>query len=182
MNQFEIGILLWVQEHRAAALDIFNKYVTVLNDAGILSILVVVFLLALRRYRKYGIVCAISLAIEFLLNNMCIKRIVMRTRPYVLEESLTVLTHLPSDWSFPSGHAGAGFAVAWAMFLVMPRKWGVPAVIVAALVALSRVYVGVHYPTDVIAGTVLGMIAAYIAKAAAQKMFANKKAVKALRI
>ena len=61
----------------------------------------------------------------------------------------------PSDWSFPSGHATASFAAAWALFRLAPKKVGVPALLLAILIALSRLYVGVHYPTDVLAGAAM---------------------------
>ena len=80
-----------------------------------------------------------------------------------------------SDFSFPSGHSGASFAVAVVMFMEMPKKYGVPALIVATLIAFSRLYVGVHYPFDVIAGVLTGTIYAVITVAIYRKFFKDKK-------
>ena len=180
MNQFEAQIVLWVAEHRVPFLDVFNQCVTVLNDKGILSIIVCVLFLAFRKMRKYGIVCSLSLLIQFILNNGCLKPLIGRIRPYVVEPMIEVITHLPGDNSFPSGHTGASFAVAFAMMLVMPKKWSVPALILAALIAISRLYVGVHYPTDILAGMALGLITAFIARWLGEKIAKNDKVRKLL--
>ena len=88
---------------------------------------------------------------------------------------ICVLLGAQSDFSFPSGHSGASFAVAVVMFMEMPKKYGVPALIVATLIAFSRLYVGVHYPFDVIAGVLTGTIYAVITVAIYRKIFKDKK-------
>ena len=93
-----------------------------------------------------------------LATNVLLKNLVHRIRPYVALENLSILVSEPSDWSFPSGHATASFAAAWALFRLAPKKVGVPALLLAILIALSRLYEGVHYPTDVLAGAAIGIL------------------------
>ena len=121
------------------------------------------------------IVCSCSLAVTFLINNIILKNIIARTRPYEVVEGLNRIIGAQSDFSFPSGHSGASFAVAVVMFMEMPKKYGVPALIVATLIAFSRLYVGVHYPFDVIAGVLTGTIYAVITVAIYRKFFKDKK-------
>ena len=140
-------ILLWIQDNLRAM-----KFITYLANGGALWIGICVLLLILKKTRTTGIVCSCSLAVTFLINNIILKNIIARTRPYEVVEGLNRIIGAQSDYSFPSGHSGASFAVAVVMFMEMPKKYGVPALIVATLIAFSRLYVGVHYPFDVIAG------------------------------
>ena len=151
-------ILLWIQDNlRAGWLDPIMKFITYLANGGALWI------------------GSCSLAVTFLINNIILKNIIARTRPYEVVEGLNRIIGAQSDYSFPSGHSGASFAVAVVMFMEMPKKYGVPALIVATLIAFSRLYVGVHYPFDVIAGVLTGTIYAVITVAIYRKFFKGKK-------
>ena len=152
-------ILLWIQEHvRAGGLNGAMRAITHLGDAGAFWILLAVALLIVKRTRRLGAACASALAMGALATNVLLKNLVHRIRPYVALENLSILVSEPSDWSFPSGHATASFAAAWALFRLAPKKVGVPALLLAILIALSRLYVGVHYPTDVLAGAAIGIL------------------------
>ena len=132
-------ILLWIQDNlRAGWLDPIMKFITYLANGGALWIGICVLLLILKKTRTTGIVCSCSLAVTFLLNNIILKNIIARTRPYEVVEGLNRIIGAQSDFSFPSGHSGASFAVAVVMFMEMPKKYGVPALIVATLIAFSR--------------------------------------------
>lgn len=174
LNLFESNILLWIQENlRTDALDVLMPYVSGINNAGILAILTVALLLVLRKYRRVGITALFSLGTEFIIVNLLIKGFVARVRPYIANEALLLLGKMPKDYSFPSGHTGSAFAVATVMLLcredVMPNKCGIPrkygifAVGVAILIAISRMYNAAHYPTDVLAGMVIGMLTGVLA-------------------
>ena len=89
-----------------------------------------------------------------------LKNVVARTRPYEVVEGLTRLIEKQSDYSFPSGHTAASFAAAVILFLQLPKKYGIPALILAVLISFSRLYLGVHYATDVLAGAVSGTLIA----------------------
>lgn len=169
-------ILLWIQNNlRAGWLDPIMKFITYLANGGALWIGICVLLLILKKTRTTGLVCSCSLAATFLINNIILKNIVARTRPYEVVEGLNRIIGAQSDYSFPSGHSGASFAVAVVMFMEMPKKYGVPALIVAMLIALSRLYVGVHYPSDVIAGILTGTLYAVITVTIYRKCFKCKK-------
>ena len=155
------AILLWIQNSlRAPWLSPIVVGVTHLGDAGVFWILVTLALLCFRRTRKLGITCAISMLIGLAATNLIIKNWVARVRPYELVAGLERIIGAQRDWSFPSGHTTNSFACAWVLFRRAPRRYGVPALVMAALIALSRLYVGVHYPTDVFAAIAIGIAAA----------------------
>lgn len=91
------------------------------------------------------------------------QNIVARPRPFAEIEALIPLIAKPTDFSFPSGHTTASFAVALVMLRMLPKKIGIPAVVLAALVAFSRLYLGVHYPTDVLTGFVVALVGSSLA-------------------
>ena len=169
LNLFESNILLWIQENlRTDAFDFLMPYVSAINNAGLLSILAVILLITWAKYRKVGITAFLSLATEAFIVNVLLKNCTARTRPYVVNESLLLLGHIPNDFSFPSGHTGAAFAVATVLFLYgkegsIPKKCAAWAVAAAVLIAVSRLYNAAHYPTDVLAGMLIGMLTGVLA-------------------
>ena len=174
--KIDSDILLWIQDNlRAGWLDPIMTFITYLANGGALWIGICVLLLILKKTRTTGLVCSCSLAATFLINNIILKNVIARTRPYEAVERLNRIIGAQSDYSFPSGHSGASFAVAVVMFMEMPKKYGVPALIVAVLIAFSRLYVGVHYPSDVIAGVLTGTIYAVITVTIYRKCFKGKK-------
>ena len=175
----EAQILLWIQNTlRNPVLDAIMKFITSLGDGGILWIAATAVLLIVPKTRKTGLLCLISLLLTFLINNLALKNLVNRTRPYVAIEGLVPITKLPGDASFPSGHTAISFSVAMVMLLTMKKRWGIPAVILASLIAISRPYVGVHYPSDVLAGfivsTLIAVCTVYTAKFIDKKLAAKK--------
>jgi undecaprenyl-diphosphatase len=176
---WDAGFLLYIQEYiRSDYLNPIMKVLTHSGDKGILLIVLILALLFIPRTRAIGIMSTISIAIEALLNNVLLKNLIARTRPYDEIEGLVNLVGKQSDYSFPSGHTGAAFAVAGAMLVValfglpMIAKTGefkredpslsfklvsVLLIMYATLLAFSRMYVGVHYPTDVLCGLLLGL-------------------------
>ena len=160
---WEERFLLFLQESvRNPILDRVMQFVTSLGDAGFLAIIVCIVLLCIRKYRRAGAAASLSLILDFIVVNLVLKNLVARTRPYDMLEELLLITKRPSDLSFPSGHAGACFAVASVLFLCLPRRFGIPAMVVAVLISFSRLYVGVHYPSDVLVGIVIVCITGWI--------------------
>ena len=160
---FERDILLWIHAHlRFAALTPVMRLLSLLGDKGIFWIALTVVLLIFKKTRRVGIYCAASMILTFLVVNCAIKPLVARVRPYDLFTEIQILAHAEHDFSFPSGHSANSFAVAWILFRMTPKKYGVPAVVLAALIAFSRLYVGVHYPTDVLAGTAIAILLAEV--------------------
>ena len=162
--QVEEDILMFFQECvRNPVLDVIMKAVTFLGDKGWFWILLSVVLLAIPASRRTGLSCCVSCIFDVLLVNVLIKNIVARVRPYEIFEELTYIVKMPDDYSFPSGHSAISFAVAVVLFIRMPKKVGIPALVLASLIAVSRLYVGVHYPSDVICGIVIGIGCAILA-------------------
>ena len=152
-------ILLQIQQHlRTDMLTPFMKIVTFLGNGGWFWILCAVVLLAVPKTRKTGYAAVLSLIFGVIVTNLLLKNIVARPRPFAEIEALIPLIAKPTDFSFPSGHTTASFAVALVMLRMLPKKIGIPAVVLAALVAFSRLYLGVHYPTDVLTGFVIALV------------------------
>ena len=158
LGMWEGGLLIWIQENlRHDWLNPIVKGITALGDGGIFWILLSVGLLVFKKTRRTGLCCAITMLLTYLTVNLALKPIFARTRPYVLLEGLEILVKRPGDHSFPSGHSAHALAVSWALLRTSGKKFGVPVLILGLLVALSRLYVGVHFPTDVLAGCLMGM-------------------------
>ena len=157
-------ILLQIQQHlRTDMLTPFMKIVTFLGNGGWFWILCAVVLLAIPKTRKTGYAAVFSLIFGAIVTNLLLKNIVARPRPFAEIEALIPLIAKPTDFSFPSGHTTASFAVALVMFRMLPKKIGIPAVVLAALVAFSRLYLGVHDPTDVLVGFVVALVGSTVA-------------------
>ena len=152
-------ILLWIQETlRTHWLTPIMQAVTFLGEAGWFWIALAAVLCCFRPTRRGAIAAAIGLLLSLLVNNLILKPLVHRTRPYEVLGGLVNLAPPPADASFPSGHAGASFAASTAMFPHLKRRWGVCLMVLAVLIALSRLYLGVHFPTDVAAGALIGVV------------------------
>ena len=162
--EFEGSILLWIQNNlRSDFLDPIMKAITMLGDKGLIWILITLALLIARRTRKLGVMCAASMVFGLIVTNLIIKNWAARIRPYEMVQGLNCIVPLAKDWSFPSGHTTNSLACAWVIFRKAPKKFGVPALILAILIAFSRLYVGIHYPTDVLGGAVIGLGSACLA-------------------
>ena len=163
----EESILLWIQQTlRTPILTPVFQFITALGNAGFIWILISVILLLCTKTRKIGALCSISLVASFVVNNLLLKNIVQRIRPYEMIDQLNILIAAPLDSSFPSGHTASSFAAATVLYLLCPKRYGISALILASLISFSRMYVGVHYPTDVLAGifsgVVIGVITVYV--------------------
>ena len=162
--ELEEQILLFVQDHmRNAALTPVMKGITMLGDMGAVWILISIGLCLSKRWRKTGVtgMCAVGLSV--MVNNVFLKHLVARARPFDVIQNLVPLITKPTDYSFPSGHTACSFAVAFLLFRKLPKKYGIPCLLLATLIGFSRIYLGVHYLSDVIAGAVSGIVLSYAA-------------------
>ena len=161
---FDLPILDWIAEHlHCDFLDFLMPAITHLGDAGILWISLAAMLLCLPKYRKAGLTMAAALVLGLLICNVTLKPLVARIRPFDYGgKEIVLLIPKPQDFSFPSGHTNASFAAATAL-LLHHRKEGICAMILAALIAFSRLYLYVHYPTDVLSSILLGAATAFLA-------------------
>lgn len=171
LGMWEGQALIWIQENlRAPWLNPVMNFITNLGNEGIFWIALIILMFFFKKTRKIAVCAAISMILTLVLVNIALKPMIARTRPYVLLENLTFITKQPGDHSFPSGHSAHALAASWVMFRMMKKKYGVPLLVLGILIALSRLYVGVHFPTDVIAGCACGMIMAEIAMFAGRKL------------
>ena len=162
LSFMELSVLDWIQTHlRCAFLDGFFAFITHLGDAGLFWIALAVVLLIFKKTRKTGLMMGLSLIMGLLVCNMTLKPLVARIRPYDLNSSVSLLIDKPHDFSFPSGHTQASFGGAMVLFF-RDKRWGSAAVCLAVLIAFSRMYLYVHYPTDVLTAAVLGTLFAYL--------------------
>ena len=145
-----------IQKLHTPFLDEVMKGITFLGESGWFWILVAVLLFCQKRTRKIGLAVALSLAVGLLLGNIILKPLIARQRPCWLDGSIPLLIASPRDFSFPSGHTLASFEGAVSIFLYR-RDWGLWALALAVLIAFSRLYLFVHFPTDVLAGAVLAI-------------------------
>lgn len=154
--------LLFLQEHvRNSALDPIMKTVTMLGNAGWFWLVLIAVLLIFRKTRKIGLASLTAIVVNFVINNLLIKNLVSRMRPYEAVLGLERIIEKQSEYSFPSGHTSTAFAVSCMILFMLPKekKWiGIIFLVLAAVISFSRLYVGVHYPTDVIAGALGGFL------------------------
>ena len=159
----ELAFMDWIQNIlKSPVMDTFMIYFTTLGDKGILYYIILVLLLINKKTRKIGIVMGIAMIFNFLISNLALKPLIARPRPFHINTAVEILIHKPSSYSFPSGHSAQAFAVAGA-FLFMNYHYAKPMLIFASLMAFSRVYLYVHYPSDVLAGAVIGLLCGYLA-------------------
>lgn len=136
LQQLDMNILLWIQEHlRVDALTPFWRAVTFLGNGGWFWIVLCVLLICFGKTRKTGVTAALSLLSGFLITNLLIKNAVARPRPFDTYTQIIPLITRPKDYSFPSGHTCASFAVALVCLRMLPGKWGILPVVLAGMIA-----------------------------------------------
>ena len=201
---WEFEFLNGIQDmFRVPLMDRIMPIITKFGDGGVFWIIVILLMFIPKRTRKYAHVGAFALLFGVIGGNLILKNVIARPRPFWLEngnplarlavtdltsrisvrdgatvipEGRTVMQLLvkpPTDYAFPSGHTQASFAAATSICM-WSRKWGIPALCLAALIAFSRMYLYVHYPTDILGGLISGVVYACLALAICNKLFVNK--------
>lgn len=160
---FEFQILDFLQELHTSLLDTGMIFVSKLGDKGAVWIVLAILLLLIPKTRRAGILVAAALILDLLLCNLALKPLVARVRPYDVKEGIELLVSKPGDFSFPSGHTAASFAAASALWFTKEKRLWIPAFVLAVLIAFSRLYLYVHYPTDVLGGALLGVFCGWLA-------------------
>lgn len=158
----ELSILDWIQTLHTPFLDKIMVFITRLGDSGIIWIVLSIVLLLIPKTRKSGAVMVVALVVDVLLCNIVLKNLVARTRPYDVNTGVHFLVAKLHDYSFPSGHTAASFASVTALYLAGEKKLWKFALVLACLIAISRLYLYVHYPTDVLGGILFGVISGYL--------------------
>lgn len=166
------SILHWIQEHlRCGALDFLLPKLTLLGEGGAVWIAVGLALLLSKKYRKYGVCLLGALVAGLLICNIGLKNLVARPRPCWLE-TIDLLVKNPKDYSFPSGHTWSTVTGAW-VATAANRKFGWVAIPLAAALAFSRLYLYVHFPSDILAGALIGAALGILAVALQKRLSAK---------
>ena len=152
---WEFSFLYFLQELHHPVLDKIMVFITSLGNDGLFWIGLAVLMVFFKKYRKCAVSIGISLILMELIGNVILKDLIMRDRPCWIDPTVELLVKAPSSYSFPSGHTFAGFASAVTVFL-NHKKEGIAAIVLAALIAFSRMYIFVHFPTDILGGMVFG--------------------------
>ncbi len=183
----ELQILHWFESLHNPVLNPIMYAITSLGNAGIFWIILAVAMLFIcpQKYRKIGMTMGIALILSLIFCNGIMKNMWARVRPFNVDntfENLYGIFGTIHDWSFPSGHTSASFAAATAIFM-WRKKEGTAALVLAALISVSRLYLTVHYPTDVLTslvlGTLYGIVAYFIMKGMLNKFPKFRKVMKA---
>ena len=158
ITQLDQTVLFWFQGIRTPFFDAVFRGFTVLGNGGVLWLACSIVFLCVRRWRPVGVLSLIAMLLTLLSGEVLLKHLVARPRPFVELEALTTLFPAQTGFSFPSGHTASSFAAS-GVFVhgAFPRWIKVLFPVLAVLMGVSRLYVGVHYPSDVLAGMLLGL-------------------------
>ena len=161
MNSFvkyDMALLDFIySQTKSDFLDKIIPVITKLGNNGYIWIAIALFMLCIAKYRYYGGVLAMSLVINVIICNVLLKPLVGRIRPCDINQAIVLLIPRPIDFSFPSGHTTAAFTAATILFF-MNKKLGIVVYAFSTLLAFSRLYLYVHYPSDIVCGAILGVL------------------------
>ena len=153
---FDAAVMEFVQNRlHNPFTDTFFPVITYLGEAGAIWIVTAVILLCFKKTRTTGLLVLLAMLLTFATGELCLKNLICRPRPCHTFPDVPLLIPRPDSFSFPSGHTASGFTAAAMLFLRHKKTW--PALLLAAAVAFSRVFLFVHYPTDILAGALLGI-------------------------
>ena len=164
LTEFELAILDAIQTVRFGLLDKIMVAVTTIGNGGAVWIIIGLAMLFFKKYRRLGITVLLGLVFGLVIGNLTLKNLVARPRPCAVNTAVELLIPFPSEYSFPSGHTLSSFIAATCIFL-KSKKLGIWAYILASFIAFSRLYVYVHFPTDILGGVLLGIAIAHLASA-----------------
>lgn len=167
----DFAVLEFIQDKlRCGFLDAVMPLITHLGDKGIIWLITAAVLLCFREYRRCAVTLLLGLLAGVIIGNLIMKNIFDRSRPCWLEPVENMLVAVPKDYSFPSGHTMSS-TIAAAVLMLRDRRIGVTAAVLAVLIAFSRLYLYVHFPTDVLGGAAAGIAVAFGASWCTEKAF-----------
>ncbi len=167
---------------RSPFLDVFMTFVTHLGDFALIWFVIALILIAQPRYRLYGVAVIVAVIATALIGMFVLKPLFGRVRPFIAHDFMGLLIPPPSGTSFPSNHSMVSFAAAAAICCLPKGSRAVTAVKVGAvvcamLIAFSRIYLYVHYPTDIIGGAIIGIALGIASVWAVKRLWPPKKHV-----
>lgn len=163
IKNFDINLLLAIHNtSQNPIFDVLMPFISSLGNAGLIWISMAVILMLQKKYRRVGIMCLIALLLGTITGEVILKHAIGRARPFMTLPDIKLLIEMPTTYSFPSGHTTSSFAAA-AVLSRSFKRYRIPLFALAGLIAFSRMYLLVHYPSDIFAGIILGLICARIA-------------------
>lgn len=174
----ELAILYAIQGLHRDWLNPIMIFLSAIGEAGMIWIMISIVLAVIPRTRRCGLTMLAAMALSFLLGNCLLKNLIARPRPCAVDPGIQLLVPFPSEYSFPSGHTLNGFTAAVTIFLHY-RRIGIAALLLAGTIAFSRLYLFVHYPTDILGGLALGIADACLTVLLVKKYFIRRKLKKA---
>lgn len=176
IEKIDFLIIDFIRENLSCGLlDLLMEITAKLGDKGIIWIISAALMMMRKKYNRCGVTTLASLAAGAIVGNLFLKNIFQRERPCWINDEIEMLINIPSDYSFPSGHTLSAVAAAVTVYH-FDKKLGVLFWIFAVLTAFSRLYLYVHFPTDVIVGAVIGAAAAF-AVCRMSDSFAERKGI-----
>lgn len=162
VTNIDFGILDFIQQNlRSPFFDFIMPFLSAIGEAGIVWIVICIGMLFPKKTRMWAVAGLTAMLVTWLTGEVILKNVIGRVRPCNVNLAVDMLVDSPSSYSFPSGHTSSSFACATVIWR-MNRKWGIGAVILAALIGFSRLYNYVHFPTDVLAGMIWGIALACV--------------------
>lgn len=161
MLSVEFAILDFIRNNLTSPImDKIMVFITTLGNAGAIWIVLTLLMLCSKKYRRTGIMLGAGLVVCLIVGNLILKPLIARPRPFLVKEGIRLIINAPKDFSFPSGHTLSSVICAVILFL-RHRNMGIYALILAVVIAFSRLYLYVHFPSDVLFGAIIGVIIAF---------------------
>ncbi|WP_049691220.1 phosphatase PAP2 family protein [Anaerococcus jeddahensis] len=163
ITKIDIAILNLIQNLKSPIMDKTMTTITALGNMGIFWILLILIFLTSKEYKKLGKLMLICLLINSIVVNLIIKPAVGRVRPFEIVDGIKLLVLKPQDPSFPSGHSAISFCMLTVILLFSKSKpLKIITSVLAVLIAFSRLYLYVHFPSDVFCGIIIGILSSLI--------------------
>lgn len=174
ITNIDFTILNFIHKHLSCPfLDFLIPEISLFGNSGAIWILSAVIMLFFKKYRKTGITVAAGLCTGVIIGNLLLKNLIARSRPCWINDTVNMLIAVPQDYSFPSGHTLSSF-IAATIIMHTDKRLGTAAYILAAMIAFSRLYLYVHFPTDILGGVLLGIVIGIIMCKVSDKLY-NKQ-------
>lgn len=171
IQSLDWDIMYFIQNSlRCAFLDLVMPLITALGDGGAFWIICGIALLFFKKYRRYGVIMLLAMLLGSIIGNDIIKPIVSRARPCHIDEIMPMLIERPESFSFPSGHTVSS-VISATVLTRADHRFGYAVIPIAALIAFSRMYLFVHFPTDILGGALLGFVIGYFMVSLGRKFF-----------
>ena len=164
ITKIDFSILYYIQEHlRCAFLDFLMPLLGLMQEGGMVWIVISIILICFKKTRYCGFAILLAMGIDTLITEFTLKNIICRVRPCNIDFSIKMLVSRPDSYGFPSNHSASAFAAATALLVTLKKKrWAILGYILATAIALSTLYVFVHFPSDVLVGAIVGSLIALL--------------------